>query len=175
MMELVLEEFEGALWLGKLRFEATFTPGPLLEEEWEPPTNLAPVDTRPPPVTPSELWGRKSEEPTFIGLRVFDQNQKAVKKTPVRVTLPNGRVVEGATDEHGELFIDGFVGDGNAKVSLLNFCVPGKSEAQEWPKEYEYRVKVTDESGHAVPQGGDVRRNARCAVPHEFGCMYSGT
>ncbi len=85
-----------------------------------------------------------------IGIRLKDQNGKAVIGSRVRVKLPDGKTQEGKTNADGELEITGISLDGNADITFLEHTKPGKAEAPEWPEEKEFKVTVVDEMGNPV-------------------------
>jgi outer membrane protein OmpA-like peptidoglycan-associated protein len=142
----VIHAIESALWSKRLHLEFQEPFGPLQEPEWEPP-RLKPKG--PPAQTPSEIWGRRTE--TFIGIRLKDQNGDPIAASRIRVKLPDGSTKEGATNDQGEVEINGFTQDGSADITFLDHAKPGKAEAPEWPEEKEFRTTVVDEMGKPVP------------------------
>jgi len=82
---------------------------------------------------------------------MYDQNGDPVTNSRIRVKLPDGKTKEGKTNSEGELEIKGFTQDGNADITLLDHCKPGKAEAPEWPEEKEFKVTVVDEIGNPIP------------------------
>jgi len=142
----VVSAIDTALWSKQLVFHAEEPFGPLLEPEWEPP-KLVPKG--PPALTPSELWGRRSDA-TFIGIRIKDQTGALVVGSRVRVELPDGSFKVGSTNSKGEVEIAGFTKDGTAIITLLDHNEPGLSEAPKWPEEKEFKVTVVDEMKNPV-------------------------
>jgi hypothetical protein len=147
-VSLVLDAIRVALWSNKLHFEFQAPFDPLLEPEWEPPA-LDKLHKYLPPQSPSEIWGRKNID-TFIGIRLKDQTGKLLVGSRIRVKLPDGTTKEGTTNTDGELEIKGFTQDGNADITFLDDCKPGKAEAPEWPEEKEFKATVVDEIGNPI-------------------------
>jgi hypothetical protein len=148
----VLHAIDIALWTKQLYFHFVEPFDPLPEIEWEPLPLEKLKPQGPPAQSPSEIWGRKKDVDTFIGVRLQDQNGDPVAGSRIRIKLPDGTTKEGKTDADGEYIITGLTVEGDAEISLLDHCKPGKAEAVEWPKAKEFKVTVVDEIGDPVPK-----------------------
>lgn len=90
----------------------------------------------PSPSTPSEPIPQSKSEPpappsTFVELELVPVDQAEYVGTPYKITLPDGRVVEGRVDESRKVRIDGITTAGGVKVEiepLEGHTVPGSGD-----------------------------------------------
>lgn len=70
------------------------------------------------PAGPPEQW--QGKETTWIGVELVDEQDKPITGELCHITVPDGRVYKGSTDQHGKVRIDGFEA-GDCKITFPRF------------------------------------------------------